>query len=92
MLGSISRVAPAVATAEQLRAGGVVRELLSAWRDAKDLIEIDAYVPGTNAVVDRAVVLQADHRCLLPQPMDGCSDLDSTRRMLVEIVEEPATP
>ncbi len=35
-----------------------MRELLAAWRDAKDLIEIDAYVAGTNPVVDRAVALK----------------------------------
>ncbi len=56
VLGSVSRVAPAVASAEQLDAARGVRLLLAAYRDARDLIEIDAYVPGTNPVVDRAVV------------------------------------
>ena len=32
--------------------------MLAAYRDAKDLIEIGAYVPGTNPVVDRAVDLR----------------------------------
>ena len=50
-------MAPVIAPPEQLRAGGVVRELLAAWRDVKDLIEIGAYVAGTNPVVDRAVVM-----------------------------------
>jgi flagellum-specific ATP synthase len=35
-----------------------LRKLLAAHREAKDLIEIGAYVPGTNPVVDRAVALQ----------------------------------
>jgi flagellum-specific ATP synthase len=55
VLGSVSRVAPAVASQDQLDAARQVRRLLAAYRDAKDLIEIDAYVAGTNPVVDRAL-------------------------------------
>jgi flagellum-specific ATP synthase len=32
---------------------------MAAHRDAKDLLEIGAYVPGTNPLVDRAVALDA---------------------------------
>ena len=47
VLESISRVAAAIAPTEVLRAGAQVRELLArVARDARDLIEIDAYVPG----------------------------------------------
>jgi flagellum-specific ATP synthase len=55
VLGSISRVAPAISPPELMAAAGEVRHLLAAWRDVKDLIEIDAYVKGTNPVVDRAI-------------------------------------
>ncbi|HTW97996.1 MAG TPA: FliI/YscN family ATPase [Acidimicrobiales bacterium] len=55
VLGSVSRVAPAVASQDQLDAARQVRRLLAAYRDAKDLIEIDAYVAGTNPTVDRAL-------------------------------------
>jgi len=32
-----------------------LRRMLAAYREAKDLIEIGAYITGTNALVDRAV-------------------------------------
>jgi flagellum-specific ATP synthase len=50
-------------TAEQMGQAAQLRRLMAAYRDAKDLIEIGAYVKGTNALVDRAVQLRAamDH-------------------------------
>jgi flagellum-specific ATP synthase len=35
-----------------------MRRLLAAYRDARDLIEIGAYVSGTNPLVDRAIDLR----------------------------------
>ncbi len=58
VLESISRVGPAVTTREQRGAATEMRRLLAAYREAKDLIEIGAYVQGTNPLVDRAVQLR----------------------------------
>lgn len=88
VLGSISRVAASVSTPEQLRAASQVRELLAAWRDAKDLIEIDAYVEGTNPVVDRSIRLKPAIDSFCRQSMDDIFDLGATRNSLVEIVDE----
>jgi flagellum-specific ATP synthase len=63
VLESVSRVAPRIMTAEQIGQANELRRLMAAYREAKDLIEIGAYVKGTNPVVDRAVHLRAaiDH-------------------------------
>jgi flagellum-specific ATP synthase len=58
VLESVSRVAPRIMTAEQIGQASELRRLMAAYRDAKDLIEIGAYVKGTNPVVDRAVQLK----------------------------------
>ena len=58
VLESISRVGPAVTSAEQRAAATEMRRLLAAYREAKDLIEIGAYVSGTNPLVDRAIQLR----------------------------------
>ncbi len=86
VLGSISRVAPAVASKEQLDAGGVVRELLAAWRDAKDLIEIDAYVAGTNPVVDHAVRLKPRIDAFCKQGIAEISNIEVTKDALAALV------
>lgn len=63
VLESVSRVAPRIMSAEQLGQATELRRLMAAYRDAKDLIEIGAYVKGTNPAVDRSVQLKAaiDH-------------------------------
>ena len=58
LLESISRVEPAITTPEQRELTREVRRLMAAYRDAKDLIEIGAYSPGANPVVDQAVLLK----------------------------------
>lgn len=71
-LDSVSRVAPAVTTAAQRALATELRRLLAAERDARDLIEIGAYTPGTNPLVDRAIELREPIRDFL------CQDLDAT--------------
>jgi flagellum-specific ATP synthase len=63
ILESVSRVAPRVMTAEQIAQAAELRRLMAAYRDAKDLIEIGAYVKGSNPLVDRSVQLRTaiDH-------------------------------
>ncbi len=83
VLGSISRVAPAISPPEIMEATATVRELLAAWRDARDLIEIDAYVAGTNPVVDRAVALRPAINTFLRQAIHESSGLHTTRAALL---------
>jgi flagellum-specific ATP synthase len=70
VLASISRVSGAVTTPEQRRLMGELRQLMAAEAEARDLIEIGAYVPGTNPVVDRAVALSEPIRDFLCQFVD----------------------
>jgi flagellum-specific ATP synthase len=70
VLESVSRVAPAITTAEQRRAATELRRLLAAHRDAKDLVEIGAYVAGTNPLVDRALARLPEIDGFLTQDLD----------------------
>jgi flagellum-specific ATP synthase len=69
VLESISRVAPAVTTPAQRNAATGLRRLLAAQRDVKDLVEIGAYVAGTNPLADRALALADPIRAFLCQDM-----------------------
>jgi len=53
-LDSISRVANRITTAEQRADASELRRLLAAHREVRELVEIGAYVPGTNHDADRA--------------------------------------
>jgi flagellum-specific ATP synthase len=70
VLESVSRVANAVTTREQRAAGTELRRLLAAKRDAKDLVEIGAYSPGSNPLVDRALALGPATDAFLQQDIE----------------------
>ena len=70
VLDSISRVVPAITTPEQRSLATELRRLMAAHRDAKDLIEIGAYVRGTNPLVDRALGVEAEIDAFLRQDID----------------------
>ena len=69
VLESISRLEPAITTPEHRRMAQGLRALLAAYRDAKDLVEIGAYVRGTNPLVDRAIELQGQVDAFLRQDL-----------------------
>ena len=54
-LDSISRLMIEVSTDEQFKLASRVREIYSVYRDAEDLINIGAYVKGSNPKIDFAI-------------------------------------
>jgi flagellum-specific ATP synthase len=75
VLESISRSVNAITTPEQRADAIVLRQLLAARRDAKDLVEIGAYVAGSNPLVDRALDKSGAIDQFLRQPVDDIADL-----------------
>ena len=69
-LGSISRVASKVVTAEQSAAATALRKVMSARRSAQDLIDVGAYQRGSNPLVDAAVDHEPAINAFLQQRMD----------------------
>jgi FliI/YscN family ATPase len=67
VLQSVSRLAPVVASAAQVRAAAAVRDLMGAYRDAADLIQVGAYVPGSDPRVDTACRLMPSITTFLQQ-------------------------
>lgn len=52
---SISRVMPKIVDEKQYTYSGFVRELISTYREAEDLIRLNAYVNGSDAKIDMAI-------------------------------------
>jgi flagellum-specific ATP synthase len=55
VLESVSRLVGKICPPDQRQLAGRLRRLMSAWVEAKDLVEIGAYAPGTNPDVDEAL-------------------------------------
>ena len=67
VLQSVSRLAPALMPPEQSRAVSLVRDLMATYRSALDLIQVGAYVPGTDPKVDAACRLMPEIDAFLRQ-------------------------
>jgi flagellum-specific ATP synthase len=70
VLESVSRVANAVTTREQRAAATELRRMLAAYRDVRELVEIGAYVTGTNPDADRARTLMPLINTFLRQDLE----------------------
>jgi flagellum-specific ATP synthase len=68
-LGSISRVASRVNSAEQTATAGLLRKTLAARRAAQDLLDVGAYQRGANPLVDAAVDHEVEINSFLQQRM-----------------------
>ena len=55
VLASVSRVMPDVVTPAHNAAASTVRDILATYKDAEDLVNIGAYVAGSNPRVDHAL-------------------------------------
>jgi flagellum-specific ATP synthase len=85
VLESISRSVNAITTPEQRSDATVLRQLMAARRDAKDLVEIGAYVAGSNPLVDRALAKSAAIDQFLRQPVGETADPVQSWAMLHEL-------
>lgn len=86
VLASVSRVSTSVTTPEQRASATALRSLLDAHSDVKDLVEIGAYVSGTNARADRALAQWPDIERFLQQPKDVVVPADAAWRELDALV------
>jgi FliI/YscN family ATPase len=69
ILGSVSRLMPYLIDEDHKEKAAQVRELLSTYRESEDLINIGAYVSGSNPRVDRAIAYRDRLRKFLCQDM-----------------------
>jgi flagellum-specific ATP synthase len=85
VLGSISRVMPSIITNEHKEKAAKTRKLLATYEKARDLINIGAYVGGTDQDIDASIrALPALNNFLLQGP-EYCQ-LETTYKLLDEVV------
>ena len=87
VLQSVSRLAPEVAEPDRLRAAAVVRGLMGAHREAEDLIQVGAYVAGSDPKVDAAVAAMPQIEPFLRQLVAERSVAAETSARLAALAE-----
>lgn len=86
-LQSISRVMPEIVNDEHRQRVKIFNEILSTYKEAEDLINIGAYVKGSNPQIDHALTKIGQLRSFLKQDMFEKAEYDSTLKRLSEIIE-----
>lgn len=85
VLDSISRLMPAIASAEHMQAARALRRSMALYDRASDLIRIGAYKAGTDADLDRAIALQPMIRELLTQDAEQRTSFEETVETLLQV-------
>lgn len=86
VMASVSRVMRHVVSSDHYDFSSMLRELMSMYKDAEDLINIGAYVKGTNPKLDRAIAVNDFINRLLRQRVQEKSSIAETVAIMRSIV------
>lgn len=86
VLNSVSRLMPDITPEEHRLQAGKIRELLANYKQAEDLINIGAYVSGSNPKIDEAIKYRDAIMEFLKQDLNESSDYDDTLQRLFNLV------
>jgi flagellum-specific ATP synthase len=86
ILSSNSRLMPQLTDEKTRNATYAVRDLMAAYKDAEDLINIGAYKRGSNPRIDRAVERMDAINGFLKQRAEDPADMKATRDALLALV------
>ncbi len=86
VLMSISRLMSEIVAPRQAELAGRLKELLSVYRRAEDLVNVGAYVSGSNPRIDEALAKIEAIRAFLRQRPDEVSAMEKTLKHLEKIV------
>jgi flagellum-specific ATP synthase len=87
IMGSVSRVMPDIITADHMKSVTMLKELMSAYEDAEDLISIGAYAKGSRPMVDKAIEKLPRAELILRQHMDEPSSIEQAIQQLRALVQ-----
>lgn len=88
VLTSISRLTPYITTAEHVDSIQKLKQVLSYYSDAEDLIQIGAYVKGSDKRTDWAIEKIDAVRDFLMQDMDEGFEFEQTKKLLFSLFED----
>jgi len=85
---SVSRVMPSVVSNEHMQSMQAIKQLYSVYQQNRDLINVGAYQPGSDALIDLSIRLHADINNFLKQGMKESVDLAASARQLQLLANE----
>ena len=88
ILNSASRVMRDIISPEHIQLNGQIREIMATYKEAEDLINIGAYVEGSNGKIDYAISQIEAIIEFLRQGMNDAVDLDTTLEELTSLLQD----
>ena len=88
VLQSVSRVMNKVVSREHKVISEYLRNLFAVYYENEDIINVGAYIKGTNEKVDKAIIIHDDMINLLRQDMDHTMSLEDLYDQMIEIVRK----
>ena len=85
IMQSISRIMKDIVSPEQSDAAGALKELVSVYKEAEELINLGAYKKGSNPKLDFAVASISAVESFLKQPIDEYSSFEKTMEKLLKL-------
>lgn len=85
VLKSISRLMPEIADEDLKDAASIARDLMAAYRDAEDLINLGAYAKGSNSKIDMAIHYIDSINSFLKQGIAESCDFETARENLINL-------
>ena len=86
VLQSVSRLMPDIASEEHKAQAGIIKDLLATYRQSEDLINIGAYVKGSNPKIDEAIEKYDRILSFLKQSPSEYSRYEETLNSLAALV------
>jgi len=83
---SISRLMPDIVAKAHKETARKVKEVMAIYEEAKDLINIGAYVPGSNPKIDYAIKALDKIRDFIRQEMDEKADFHESIQRLINLL------
>ncbi|MBN1037809.1 MULTISPECIES: flagellar protein export ATPase FliI [unclassified Clostridium] len=87
ILNSVSRLMNSIAPSEHIKAASIARDLLATYKESEDLINIGAYVKGSNKKIDLAISYHDKIEEFLRQTVNEKSNFDESISYLVSMFE-----
>lgn len=88
VLGSVSRLMIDIAPKEHRDAAGKLRDLMATYKKSEDLINIGAYVEGSNPKLDLAMRMKDDIDAVLRQDVGETTPMDQTVQVMMNLARK----
>jgi flagellum-specific ATP synthase len=85
VLSSVSRVMPAITTKNHLQMASFARKNLAVYEKIRDLVNIGAYVKGSDPEADTALLVMPELNNFLQQTRSDVSSFENTLKSMAEI-------